>query len=166
MTKTREERMQHLNLSESCIEIGGYDSREYRGLLAHYLKTTIPTHVNKEKRYACLCHACNNHKCSNPKHLYWGSYTDNIEDRYGSLPYSPKSRRIRKTRIDHSTKIDVRSDTPLSEEELNYYRQIFLNVNTQKYGWISKVSKELNISHTHVRRIANRLNISTYKRNG
>jgi len=74
---SREERMSHLKLDESCIEIGGYDSREYRGLLAHYLKTTIPT---KHKPIIVLCHACNNSKCSNPNHLYWGTLSDNIKD--------------------------------------------------------------------------------------
>jgi len=73
----REERRKHLNLNESCIEIGGYDSREFRGLLAHFLKTTIPT---KHKPIIVLCHACNNSKCSNPNHLYWGTISDNIQD--------------------------------------------------------------------------------------
>ena len=56
--KNREDRRSHLKLDEDCIEIGGYDSREYRGLLAHFLKTTIPTY-----RKIILCHACNNHNC-------------------------------------------------------------------------------------------------------
>jgi hypothetical protein len=25
-----------------------------------------------------LCHACNNAKCSNPRHLYWGTDRENI----------------------------------------------------------------------------------------
>jgi hypothetical protein len=45
------ERQVHLDLNEECICIGGM-SGEYRALLAHYLKTTIPTRV---KVY--LCHA-------------------------------------------------------------------------------------------------------------
>lgn len=73
--REREERQAHLRLEESCIEIGGYDSREYRGLLAHHLGTTIPT-----KKKIVLCHACNNHKCSNPRHLYWGTYSENNRD--------------------------------------------------------------------------------------
>lgn len=77
MTKTREERRAHLQLSTPCIKIGGYDSREYRGLLAHFLKTTIPTKTVKK---ISLCHGCNEHGCSNVLHLYWGSSVDNTQD--------------------------------------------------------------------------------------
>ena len=28
-----------------------------------------------------MCHACNNGKCSNPKHLYWGTASENRMDR-------------------------------------------------------------------------------------
>ena len=74
--KPIEQRKAHINLCESCLEIGG-NSQEFRGLLAHYLLTTIP----KRKGYkVCLCHACNNDKCSNPKHLYWGTYKENCDD--------------------------------------------------------------------------------------
>ena len=27
-----------------------------------------------------LCHACHNDKCSNPKHLYWGTRKENVQD--------------------------------------------------------------------------------------
>lgn len=77
MLKTREERRAHLVLDEPCDLIGGYDSREYRGLLAHHLKTTIPT---KSKPRVDLCHACNAAGCSNPRHLYWGTRSDNTQD--------------------------------------------------------------------------------------
>lgn len=75
MLRSREERRAHLKLEENCICIGG-SSRNFRGLLAHHLKTTIPSGF---KVYAC--HACNNGGCSNPNHLYWGSNTDNNLDR-------------------------------------------------------------------------------------
>lgn len=70
----REERRAHLDLSAPCIEIGGC-SKDFRGLLAHHLKTTMP-----KSRVALLCHACNNDKCSNVLHLYWGTYSDNRAD--------------------------------------------------------------------------------------
>ena len=76
LLRSKEERQAHLNLSEACIEIGG-DSQEFRGLLAHYLRVTIP----KRKP---LCHACHNAKCSNPRHLYWGNASENGFDRYQS----------------------------------------------------------------------------------
>lgn len=73
--RPREERTAHLELSDPCILIGGADSRHYRGLLAHSLKTTIPAGMK-----IVLCHACNVHACSNPKHLYWGTAKENTAD--------------------------------------------------------------------------------------
>lgn len=67
-------RQNHLRLDEACIEIGG-NSREARLLLAHFLKTTVP----KGMKIHC-CHACNNDKCSNTKHLYWGTASENAYD--------------------------------------------------------------------------------------
>jgi hypothetical protein len=73
MKRSREERQKHLKLDEPCVEIGG-NSTTFRGLLAHFLKTTIPD------RKIHLCHACNNAGCSNVKHMYWGSAKDNFQD--------------------------------------------------------------------------------------
>lgn len=70
----REQRRAHLDLETPCNERGGI-STMFRGLLADFLGTEI--FVNKK---VVLCHACHNDKCSNPKHLYWGSYKDNILD--------------------------------------------------------------------------------------
>ena len=67
----REERQRHLHLDEPCLERGG-NSTNHKGVLAQYLDTTIPS------GRILLCHACNNEKCSNPKHLYWGTDRDNI----------------------------------------------------------------------------------------
>lgn len=76
MKLNREARRAHLDLDTECILIGGKDSREYRGLLAYHLGTTIPTGKFK----IVLCHACNTTGCSNPKHLYWGTRQDNHQD--------------------------------------------------------------------------------------
>lgn len=71
ITRSREERRSHLDLTESCCERGG-NSTNHKGVLAQYLDTTIP------RGRILLCHACNNEKCSNPKHLYWGTDKENI----------------------------------------------------------------------------------------
>lgn len=73
---TKEERLSHLKLSDNCIEIGG-NSVKFQGLLAHFLGTTIPEQGGLK---IMVCHACNNSKCSNPNHLYWGNTADNIKD--------------------------------------------------------------------------------------
>ncbi len=71
-------RQKHLNLSEKCIERSNdsiHISTMCRGLMGHILNTTIP---KGNKIY--VCHACNNGKCSNPNHLYWGTAKENHED--------------------------------------------------------------------------------------
>lgn len=70
------DRKSHINLGIPCIRIGGRISTEFRGLLAHTLKTTIP----KGMGAVYLCHACNVKDCSNPKHMYWGTPTENNAD--------------------------------------------------------------------------------------
>jgi len=67
------ERQKHLDLESDCVERGG-NSTNHRGVLAEYLNTPI------YGRPADLCHACHNHKCSNPKHLYWGTRSENVYD--------------------------------------------------------------------------------------
>lgn len=73
ITKDRNERRAHLDLSELCLERGG-NSTNHKGVLAQFLNTDIPS------GRILLCHACHNSKCSNPKHLYWGTDRDNLED--------------------------------------------------------------------------------------
>lgn len=73
LSLSKTERQRHINLSENCLERGGI-STNHRGVLAEFLKTDIYT------RPADLCHACHNGKCSNPKHLYWGTRRENIDD--------------------------------------------------------------------------------------
>ena len=66
-------RQAHLKLEEDCLERGG-NSAVHRGVLAEYLNGNIYS------KPADLCHACNNPKCSNPRHLYWGSRSENVKD--------------------------------------------------------------------------------------
>ena len=68
------ERQGHLDLLEPCIERGGM-SQYFKGLLAYILNTTIPSGHKIH-----VCHACHNGACSNPKHLYWGTASENKKD--------------------------------------------------------------------------------------
>ena len=91
ITRSRDERRSHLKLEELCCERGG-NSTNHKGVLAQYLNTTIPS------GRILLCHACNNSKCSNPNHLYWGTDYDNIiidGTEFGSHA-SPWHRRVEK----------------------------------------------------------------------
>lgn len=67
-------RQLHLDLNEPCIERGG-TSTIHKGVLAVFLETTIPSGYK-----ILLCHKCNNPKCSNPKHLYFGTPKENVMD--------------------------------------------------------------------------------------
>ena len=73
LQKEQSERQSHLDLNDNCKERGG-NSTNHRGVLAQYLDTPI------YGRPADLCHACHNDKCSNPKHLYWGTRKENVQD--------------------------------------------------------------------------------------
>jgi hypothetical protein len=159
--KDQNERLSHIDLSENCIEIGGYDSREYRGLLAHYLKTTIPT---KKKIY--LCHKCHNHNCSNVKHMYWGTPKENVNDaiengthlsiyertikKYGKK----EAKRMNKKASKKGGKAKKKSLNRLTQEKINFYRSCILKSDPEKYGWIKKASNLMEISHTQVKRFA------------
>jgi len=73
--KPYEQRTSHLDLESECIEIGG-NSTSFKGLLSYILGVTIPSGSKIH-----LCHKCHNSRCSNPKHLYYGTPTENINDR-------------------------------------------------------------------------------------
>lgn len=72
--KDYSERTKHLDLTTECREIGG-NSTSFKGLLSHILEVTIPSSSK-----ILLCHKCHNGKCSNPKHLYYGTPKENIQD--------------------------------------------------------------------------------------
>lgn len=72
------QRQAHINLSEACVERGGRQesvSAYMRGVLSYVLNTTIP--YNKRIH---ACHACNNWKCGNIAHIYWGTVKENNDD--------------------------------------------------------------------------------------
>lgn len=72
IAESRDVRTAHIDMSEPCFERGG-NSTAHRGILAQYLGTNLPDKID-------LCHNCGNGKCSNPKHLYWGTRTENVKD--------------------------------------------------------------------------------------
>lgn len=78
ITRTLTERQAHLQLNQPCIERGGSGamaSFTVRGLLADKFDTTMPT-----GRKIHACHACNNCRCSNINHVYWGTVIENSAD--------------------------------------------------------------------------------------
>ncbi len=177
MQKSKSERQKHLDLNENCINIGGKDSKEYRGLLAHYLKTEIPS----DKKIV-LAHACNNHSCSNVKHLYWATYSENYWDarihgtqktawEWAIMKYGlNEAKKINRKNASKGGKIGGKKTAEimsLSEDELKIWRETFLKSEIDKFGWLARVQKEMGCSHTWVRKVANRYfsDLKFYKRN-
>lgn len=162
--KSREERKSHLDRMQPCIEIGG-DSRIFRGLLAHFLKTTISENKRGEVRIALVCHDCNNPKCSNPYHLYWGTHADNTKDQIERGTYLSIPERTKRKYGESLYKELLRSNASkggkankgvrkksLDDSQLEKWKLVLEEVDTCKYGWIAEVSEKMECSHTQVRR--------------
>jgi hypothetical protein len=103
INKSREERRSHLQLDQKCCERGG-NSTNHKGVLAQYLNTTIPS------GRILLCHACNNSKCSNPVHLYWGTDYDNIiiDGKEFGTHKNPFERRVEKYGLEKARAMNSR----------------------------------------------------------
>lgn len=101
----KSERQKHLDLSEKCLERGGI-STNHRGVLAEFLKTEI---YNKP---ADLCHACNNGKCSTPKHLYWGTRRENVLDAKNNGNKSPWERCVNKYGVEGARELNRKNGNP------------------------------------------------------
>ena len=150
--ESRELRRSHLELETPCLEIGG-NSTHFKGVLAFALQTTIPTGYKIN-----LCHACNNGKCCNPKHLYWGTPLDNCIDRKEAGTQSTFSR-SREEMVEHARWVgkNFGGSNKLKDEDLDRYRSVFDSLE-KRHGWKTQAAEILGVSHTQVRRIELRLN--------
>ena len=100
----QKQRQSHLDLNEECKERGG-NSTNHRGVLAQYLDTPI------YGRPADLCHACHNDKCSNPKHLYWGTRKENVKDSRDNGTFkTPFERTVEKYGYEEACRRNARGD--------------------------------------------------------
>jgi len=137
MKQPKEIRQSHLDLKDKCIERifetqyrqSGY-SYYLKGLLAHILDTNIPVRKDKNGVRVVLAHACNNAKCANPKHLYWATDKENIEDsgnyyertlkKYGKQFIIDTNRKVAKKLIEREpgffSRINNRKGKKLTEE--------------------------------------------------
>lgn len=161
--RTREERRSHLDLESKCVEIGG-NSKEFRGLLAYSLGTTLP-----KGRHIQMCHACNNGGCSNVKHLYWGTAKDNHIDRVERGTFTSFEDRVKTKYSEEEIKLQrieagrkggsstrVKYEiSPHGEDFLMLQKRVLEIAETLewKHGWKARAAEELGISHTHVRRL-------------
>lgn len=149
--KTRDERRAHLDLNSPCIRIGGHASTVYKGLLAHFLKTTIPT---RQKIF--LCHACNIGDCSNPKHLYWGTPRDNYIDSkhalFGNSEFRNTEKRQEHARLMGKT---FGGRNRFDENKLQAIKNL-VDAEPKTWGWKQRVSKILGVSSTQLNRYLRR----------
>jgi hypothetical protein len=162
INRPQAERQLHLKMDESCSEIGGSGSTEFKGLLAYYLGTTIPSHGNGHRIH--LCHACGNAKCSNVSHLYWGTPKENHADKKSHGRYkSIHEHTLAKYGKDGVSAIAKRAGKAAgeanrkSQEHWESYRAIFESIDKTKRGWYGRLGKQLNLTQTTIRRIAKRL---------
>lgn len=172
---SKEERQRHLNLSEPCIEIGG-SSYQFKGMLAHVLKTTIPI----KKDNVLVCHACNNGGCSNQHHLYWGTPRDNYDDaieagvpsfhekcvsKYGKEEWLKKLQGLSKV---HASAMGKKygGSNRLTKERIEEIRIILRDIDLSKYGWVQDAANKLGVTHTQVRRYISKYfpHMKTYRR--
>lgn len=104
LKESRDTRRNHLDLKSPCVERGG-NSTNHRGVLAQYLDTPI------FGRPADLCHACHNPNCSNPKHLYWGTRADNIQDAKDNGTFkSPWDNTVKKYGYEEACRMNGKGD--------------------------------------------------------
>ena len=158
LQKPLEERQAHLDLESECIEIGG-DSRVFRGLLAHHLKTTI------DFRNGYVCHKCNNPKCSNVLHLYWGTPYENHRDQIEAGTFESIYERSVKKYGENKYKEMLKARASDGGKKGGGHNKLSEEVvasrlkDLEKYsGWgsISRLSEKWNVSHTQVRKFINK----------
>jgi hypothetical protein len=156
------ERQRHLNLSDSCLEIGA-SSKENRALLAIHLNTTCHR-LGKKTGY--LCHACHNAECSNINHLYWGTAKENSADHHRNDPEFSK-RNAETTMKRHGEDFYKRAGSlghlgwksgkpasVLTEDEVQSRLSLVKEsgIDLSKLGWVTQVSQLWGMSHSQVRR--------------
>lgn len=163
--RTKTERQEHLRLDEQCSEIGGSGSTEYKGLLAYFVGTTIPSHGKGHR--IMLCHACGNAKCSNVRHLYWGTPKENVEDSKEHGTWTSRyERSLAKYGEEGMKEIFARAGKASgeakrkSQEHWEGFRPSFEAIDRTQRGWVTRLADQLNITHTQVRRIAKRLGLN------
>lgn len=157
MLKSLEQRKSHLDPSEPCLELGA-DSTGSRALLAVFLNTTCES-LGMKTGY--LCHNCGNPACSNPKHLYWGSCSENNRDRFIHDPTLPlrivKSKGLKSRQRTKSSKGDFCLNK-LTEKQIQerFEKVLASDIDLQSHGWVRLVSSLWGVSHTEVRRFFDR----------
>lgn len=59
---------------------GRFKIASYTTVMANRMALVIHTGEDRLDRFAC--HTCDNPRCCNPHHLYWGTHSDNMRDSF------------------------------------------------------------------------------------
>lgn len=111
---------------------GRFKLSSYRTANANRIALVIQTGADRLDRMAL--HHCDNRKCCNPHHLYWGTHTDNMQDAV---------RRNRRPWRDQSGAAN--GAAKLTDE------QLALVVTRLKQGWNNKqIAADLPVTHSMV----------------
>lgn len=151
MNQTREERRSRLKLDEPCDERGLVYSYHLTGLLAYLTNTSIP----KKGDNAIVCHGCNNAKCSNPNHLYWGSYKDNhtdqVENGTWDSPYARAKKKYSTVEMNeiysNNAKGNKGNKQPRSEEHKRKISESMKKVQQELNPNLGKVRNKVECPH-------------------
>lgn len=171
VNQPKEARQKHLDLASQCIEIGT-KSGDCRALLAHHLRTTVP-----RGKMIHLCHGCHNGACSNVLHLYWGTASENLSDQYLHGKKRKNPHEIMRERMGEEAYREARREISRlgglaknkTPKQINESRQKFLSdfraavstADTSRRGWMKSIKEQFGISHTHIRRLMNQLQLNT-----
>lgn len=129
ITQPKELRTSHIDLNSPCLERGG-NSTNHRGVLAQFLGTWVTG------RKVVLAHACNNGDCSNPLHLYWATYKENIchdGTKFGTWK-NPWERLVDKYGYEEACKMNSRKNKSKGKEFTEEHKENLRIASAKRWG--------------------------------
>lgn len=122
----------------------GYGAIKYNGKLCSAHRVSYIISKGNIPDGLLVCHKCDNRKCVNPKHLFLGTYSDNMIDCYNKgRMVIPVVSQFKKGHYPNNTNITLANALVIKEKIKNRGKQSLISI-----------SKELNIPYQYVRDIS------------